>query len=220
MVIELPTQFPAMRALQARHVYLIGALCLVCGLAAGYLARGTHLPVTPPARPAASVPFHHPTTGQRPSLAQMQQMANQQVAPLIDKLKTDPGNTALLMQIGALYHATQQYQLAATYYGRAVAIDPKNVANRIRLAASLYRGGDADAAIAQLNAALAIDPRDANSLFNLGLVKWEGKQDGSGALAAWRLLLKANPQLAPERKATVQKLMDRVQTAQRAPAAK
>jgi cytochrome c-type biogenesis protein CcmH/NrfG len=219
MVIELPTESPARRTLHTRHVYLVGALCLICGLAAGYLARGSRMPASPAPHPVASVPFHHPSTGQRPSLAQLQLIANQQATPLIDKLKTDPGNTALLVQVGAVYHATQQYQLAATYYGRAVAIDPKNVANHTRLAASLYRGGDADAAIAQLNAALAVDPRDANSLFNLGLVKWEGKQDGSGALAAWKLLLKSNPQLPPERKATVQKLMDRVQTVRRATAA-
>ena len=34
-----------------------------------------------------------------------------------------------------------------------------------------------------------------------------GKQDGPGALAAWRELLKSNPQLSADRKAAVQKLM-------------
>ncbi|HEY2860964.1 MAG TPA: tetratricopeptide repeat protein [Terracidiphilus sp.] len=213
MVIELPAETPAKRTLPTRHVYLIGAVCLVCGLAAGYTVHGSRIPA--PARPAASAPFHHPTVGQRPSLAQFQQMAAKQAAPLIEKLKTDPSNVDLLLQVGALYHATQQYPQAITYYSRAVAAEPKNVANRIKLASSLYRGGDPDAAIVQLNAALAVNPSDANSLFNLGLVKWEGKQDGSGALAAWKLLLKSNPQLAPERKATVQKLMNQVQTSRR-----
>jgi cytochrome c-type biogenesis protein CcmH/NrfG len=211
MVIDRPAETSAQRTLHTRHVYLIGAMCLVLGLAAGYLGHGSRMPASVAAHPVASMPPHHPNVGQRPSLAQLQQLASKQAAPLIEKLKTDPKNTSLLLQVGALYHGTQEYQLAATYYGRAVAIDPKNVSNRTRLAASLYRGGDPDAAIAQLNAALAIDPRDAFSLFNLGLVKWEGKQDGAGALAAWRLLLKSNPQLAPERKATVQKLMNQVQ---------
>ena len=39
------------------------------------------------------------------------------------------------------------------------------------------------------------------------MIKWQGKQDGSGALAAWQELLKSNPQLSADRKATVQKLM-------------
>jgi cytochrome c-type biogenesis protein CcmH/NrfG len=39
------------------------------------------------------------------------------------------------------------------------------------------------------------------------MIKWQGKQDGKGALAAWQELLKSNPQLSADRKATVQKLM-------------
>jgi cytochrome c-type biogenesis protein CcmH/NrfG len=43
------------------------------------------------------------------------------------------------------------------------------------------------------------------------MIKWQGKQDSQGALAAWRELLKRNPELSAERKATVQKLMAEVQ---------
>jgi cytochrome c-type biogenesis protein CcmH/NrfG len=68
-----------------------------------------------------------------------------------------------------------------------------------------------DGAIRQLQQALHYDPKDANSLFNLGMIKWQGKQDSQGALAAWRELLKRNPELSAERKATVQKLMAEVQ---------
>ena len=49
-------------------------------------------------------------------------------------------------------------------------------------------------------------------MFDLGIVKLNGKQDGKGALAAWQRLLKSNPQLSAERKATVQKLMAAVMT--------
>jgi cytochrome c-type biogenesis protein CcmH/NrfG len=209
MAIEATRPSFAFRRIETRHVYLIAAACLVAGLAAGYMARALRMPAPTPW--VASVPFQHPGAGQRPSLAQLQQMADQQAAPLLAKLKNDPNNSALLVQVGGLYHATQRFDQAAIYYGRAVNVDPKNVANRTRLASSLYRGGDADGAISQLNQALTYDPKDANSLFNLGLVKWEGKQDGPGALAAWRLLLKSNPQLSPERKQTVQKMIGQVQ---------
>jgi cytochrome c-type biogenesis protein CcmH/NrfG len=83
---------------------------------------------------------------------------------------------------------------------------------RTKLASSLYRSGDVDAAIAQLNQALRYDPRDANSLFNLGTIRLQGKGDGRGALAAWQQLLKSNPELSPDRKAAVQKLMADVMT--------
>jgi hypothetical protein len=44
------------------------------------------------------------------------------------------------------------------------------------------------------------------------MIRLQGKLDGKGALAAWQRLLKSNPQLSPERKATVQKLMADVLT--------
>ncbi|MGA7242893.1 MAG: tetratricopeptide repeat protein, partial [Terracidiphilus sp.] len=83
---------------------------------------------------------------------------------------------------------------------------------RTKLASSLYRNGDIDGAIAQLNKALTYDPKDANALFDMGMIKLQGKGDPKGALAAWQRLLKTNPQLSPDRKATVLKLMADVMT--------
>jgi len=147
-----------------------------------------------------------------PSLEQMKQMADKQAAPLIEKLKTDPGNSALLTQVGGIYHGTHQFKEAEAWYGRAVQADPKNPAIRIKLASSLYRDGDVDGAIAQLNAALRESPNDANALFDLGTMRLQGKLDGKGAVAAWQQLLKTNPQLSDDRKAVVQKLMADVMT--------
>jgi cytochrome c-type biogenesis protein CcmH/NrfG len=147
-----------------------------------------------------------------PSLQEMKQMADKQAAPLLEKLKTDPNNGALLVQVGGIYHSTHQFAEAVAYYGKAVQAEPKNVDFRTKLAISLYRGGDVDRAIVQLNQALSIDPKDANALFNLGMIRLQGKQDGKGALAAWQKLLKSNPQLSPDRKAAVLKLMADVMT--------
>jgi hypothetical protein len=36
-------------------------------------------------------------------------------------------------------------------------------------------------------------PKKADILFNLGIVKWQGKKDGPGAVAAWKKLLETNP---------------------------
>ena len=44
------------------------------------------------------------------------------------------------------------------------------------------------------------------------MIKLQGKGDGKGAIAAWQRLLKTNPQLSPDRKATVMKLMADVMT--------
>ena len=67
--------------------------------------------------------------------------------------------------------------------------------------------GDIDSAIEQLNRALADNARDPNALFNLGMIRLQGKGDSKGALAAWRQLLKSNPDLSADRKQAVMKAM-------------
>ncbi len=200
-------------AWQPRQVYAMAAVCLVVGLAIGYLFRGSQSPAA--VQPAANV--QSPAApggmgGQMPSLDQMKHMADKKAAPLLEKLKSDPTNVDLLKQVGNIYQATHQFKDAAGYYDEALKTDPKNVPIRTQLASSLYYSGDVDGAISQLQTALQYDPKDPNSLFNLGMIKWQGKQDGKGALVAWRELLKSNPQLKPEQKATVQKLIADIQT--------
>src|SRR5208337_4473844 len=137
--------------------------------------------------------------GHMPSLEDMKKMADTKAAPLIDKLKSDPNNVDLLTQVGNIYKATHQFKDAATYYDKIVQVDPKNVAMRTELASCLYYNGDVDGALGQLQQSLHYDPRDANSLFNLGVIKWQGKQDAKGALTAWQELLKTNPQLSADK---------------------
>jgi hypothetical protein len=242
MANEPTTASIASPTLQATHVYAMALICLVAGLAIGYLLKGTR-PAVSPAQPAAIAGMPaagangmsggqisgnqlHPASnggapsphaggmagGQVPTMEQMKQIANRQTGPLLEKLKSDPNNLALLVQLGGIYQVTHQFNEAAIYYGKAVKADPKNVVLRNDLASSLYRSGDADGAIAQLNQALKYNSKDANSLFNLGVIKLQGKQDGKGALAAWQQLLNSNPQLSAERKNTVLKLMADVQT--------
>jgi cytochrome c-type biogenesis protein CcmH/NrfG len=199
-------------SLAAKNVYILAVLFLLAGLAAGYLLTGSPGTSTVAAPTAAGAPARagamgagHPVT-----MADMKQMADKQAAPLLDKLKSDPGNVTLLTQVGAIYHISHQFSDAASYYGLAAQADPTNVGVRTKFAISLYRSGDVDGAIAQLNQALTYDPKDANCLFNLGMIRLQGKSDGKGALAAWQQLLKANPQLSPDRRAAVQELIAQV----------
>jgi cytochrome c-type biogenesis protein CcmH/NrfG len=191
---------------------MMAAFCLATGLGIGYVTRG--LQISPSQAVSASRTTGHagPMGARMPTLDEMRTMADTKAAPLLAKLKNNPSDSALLSQVAAIYHGTHQFKEAAGYYDKAVQADPKNVELRTRLASSLYRSGDVDGAIAQLNEGLRYDPRDANALFNLGMIRLQGKGDGKGALAAWQLLLKSNPQLSADRKAEVQKLMADVMT--------
>lgn len=204
----------------AAQLCVIAAICLAVGLAIGYLTGGS--PSAPSSRTIVATD-KAPRAAQGtingghaanhvPSMDEMKQLAERQMALVLEKLKTDPNSTTLLEQAGTIFYRSHQFGDAAVYYGRAVKTDPRNVALRTSLASSLYRNGDVDGAIAELNRALRYDPKDANSLFNLGTIRLQGKGDGKGALAAWQQLLKSNPQLSPDRKAAVQKLMADVMT--------
>lgn len=206
------TASPATASLRATQVYSMAFLCVIIGLAIGYLLRSSQLAVqlqrttAQVASPEGSL-AGKPNPHRRPSLEEMREIADKQAAPLLEKLKSNPRDGASLIQVAAIYHTSHRFKEAAVYYSKALENDPKNAALRTKLASSLYRGGDLDGAIAQLNAALADQPNDANALFDLGLIKLQGKSDSKGAIAAWQRLLKTNPQLSSDRRATVLKLM-------------
>jgi hypothetical protein len=186
---------------QVRQFFGMAVLCLAVGLAIGYLCRGSQSTAPPPqpTAPVADLPNSVPSgvpgsalstastgamgTGHMPSLEEMKSMADKKAAPLLEKLKSDPNNTDLLSQVGNIYKSTHQFKEAVSYYGQALKIDPKNVPTRTELASCLYYTGDVDGAIAQLQKSLQHDPKDINSLFNLGMMKWQGSKTEK---ARWR----------------------------------
>ncbi|MGB2625860.1 MAG: tetratricopeptide repeat protein [Candidatus Acidiferrum sp.] len=196
----------------ARQVAMMSAFFLVLGLSIGYFFLGAKiLPSATSARlPTAANPVA-PTAGGSmanhpvPTMDQMKQMAAVQTSALLEKLKGDPKNVALLVQIASVYKSSHQFKDAAEYYNRALKIEPKNVTYRTEMASCLYYSGDVDGALDQLNQSLKLKPTDPNSLFNLGMIKYQGKKDPAGAIAAWEQLLKTNPNL--ERKPAVEQMI-------------
>jgi cytochrome c-type biogenesis protein CcmH/NrfG len=178
--------------------------CLFLGVVIGYLFRGSESAKTPV---AAAPTAAQPSMRQMPTMEQMKSMADKQAMPLLEKLKADPNNAELLAQVGAVYKLTHQFNEAQDYYKKSLKANPKNNVVRGDLAACLYYTGDNDGAIEQLQEALRNAPNDPNSLFNLGLIRWQGKKDRSGAVAAWRQLLKSNPKLDDGKKGEVEKMI-------------
>src|ERR1019366_3840237 len=139
--------------------------------------------------PAGTPADAHP---QMPSLEDMKRLADKKAEPPPAQLKNetnnhhltthDPNSSDLLNQIGTLYKATHQFKEAAGYFKKAIDADPKNVAARTDLASCLFYEGNADGAINQLQQSLRYDPKDANALFNLGMIRLQAKNDPSGAV--------------------------------------
>jgi cytochrome c-type biogenesis protein CcmH/NrfG len=175
------------------QVYALAAVCLLVGIAAGWLSRGSQVPPTVAAQTAtAAIPIP-PDLSAQASSQQTQSTADQQAAPLLAQLKTNPQNAELLASLGNVYYDSGQYQTAIEYYQRALRITPDNANVRTDLGTAYWYTGDSDTAIAEYQKALSSVPNQANALFNMGIVKWRGKKDANGAIAAWQKLLDTNP---------------------------
>lgn len=72
-----------------------------------------------------------------------------------------------------------------------------------------WYNGDADMAIAQFQKALSYEASKPDTLFNLGVVEFQGKHDAKLAIATWQKLLDTNPRY--ENKEKVLQLMTQTQ---------
>ena len=176
------------------QAYTLAVICLLVGVAGGWLLRGSKSPAATEAASASASSAPSPNAGSRnPTPAQLQQMADTQAGPLLEKLKADPANAGVLENIGNIYYDAQQFPTAIDYYGRVLKLQPANAAVRTDMATAYWYTGNADTAIAEFHKALSYEPNKANTLFNLGIVEWKGKMDIDQAVATWQKLLDTNP---------------------------
>jgi tetratricopeptide (TPR) repeat protein len=194
---------------QPKSLVVMCAVCLAMGFVAGYLLRGSapglrQTPLTAatansnprqPVGAAAGQPQEaQPQMHEMPTLDDLKRMADKKAAPLLEKLKSGAKNPQLENQIGLIYENAHQFKRAAGYFEQSLQHDPKNIAVRADYASCLYYSGDVDGALAQLNLSLTYDPKHAGTLMNIGIIKWRGKNDVDGAVAAWEKLLQYNPE--------------------------
>ncbi len=166
---------------------LISGACLLLGLAVGYVIFGGQR--APVAVPFAAAPAPAPAAGgPQPGL-----MDEQQAQALRNILSRDPTNAQANTQLGHLYYDSGRFAEAVGPYQQALATDSRNVNLSTDLGTALWYSGRPDEAIAQFAKSLAIDPTHPQTLFNLGIVKRDGKQDLAGAVQAWEKLLATNP---------------------------
>ena len=161
-------------------VYVIATL-LVGGLA-GYMLASTTAPTAVSKQVAATTPS--PATGVVFDDGALRAYQN--------ILARDPKNVEAAIGAGNLLYDAKRYIEAIPYYQQALAIkDDVNVSTD--LGTALWYSGRADEALTQYAKSLAIDPNHAQTLFNLGIVKSDGKRDYRGAVEAWQALLDKNP---------------------------
>lgn len=169
-----------------REAYLLAGICLLVGLAIGYLLRSGSAPVaTTVATPAANQPAGNPAA----LAADVESLA----APLKVALGADPKNFEALVQLGNLYYDKQTFAPAIEYYRRALDLRPHDINVRTDLGTAYWYSGFPQNAIAEYKKSLAVDPGHSQTLFNMGVVYKDGLKDSRGAIATWEKLLKLHP---------------------------
>jgi tetratricopeptide (TPR) repeat protein len=179
------------------QAYVLAIICLVVGVAIGYLVRGSASPAQntavaqqPAAAPAATGGM---AAGQQPTPEQMKHMADKQAETLLAQLKDKPNDPQLLYNVGNVYYDTQQYPEAISYYEKSLAQNSNSADVRTDLGTAYFYSGDVDRALAEFDQVLKKNPTHANALFNQGMVRWKGKMDVAGAVSSWKKLLETNP---------------------------
>jgi len=104
-------------------------------------------------------------------------------------LASDPKNVRANVELGNRLYDAGRYSDAIPYYQQAFTLDSKNVSVSTDLATALYYAGRADEALVQFDKSLALDPKHAQTLFNIGIVKRDAKNDPQGAIMVWERLL-------------------------------
>jgi tetratricopeptide (TPR) repeat protein len=129
-------------------------------------------------------------------------------------LASDPKNVRANIELANRLYDAGRYPEAIPYYQQAFTVDPRNVSVSTDLATALYYAGRADEALAQFDTSLALDPKHAQTLFNVGIVKRDAKNDAQGAIAAWERLLASAPDYpdAPKVRAMLAELKQKTRT--------
>lgn len=178
------------------QAYALAAFCLLLGVALGYLFRGSASTATSQSAAATTA---QPAGAQQGQSQQdqpdpnMQAALAQATAPLLEAVNKNPKDFDSLVKLANLYYDGKQFPAAIQYYERALAIHPENPDVRTDMGTAYWYTGDAEKALAAMQTSLKYRPGHPQTLFNLGWVRWQGKQDPQGAIQAWQDLLKANP---------------------------
>ncbi len=165
---------------------MTGFAGILLGLIAGFIigaGQAPFQPALPAATAASSAPHDHPPT-----------VANEaELQAFRDILKSDPKNAKAAMELGNRLYDAGRYSEAVPYYQQALSVEPKNANVSTDLATALYYVGRVDEALAQLDKSLAADPSHGQTLFNMGIIRRDGKKDPKGAAEAWERLLDVQP---------------------------
>lgn len=165
------------------------------GLIVGWMLGSQQAaPVSGPAMaPAAQVAQAAPGQQAAPQAQAPRPLDEAQAQAMIAAAQKNPSDARIRVELGNMYFDAERYSDAATWYEAALKVDPKNPDVSTDLGVSYHYLDQPDRALAQFEESLKMDPRHAKTMLNQGIVRAYGKQDLSGAAAAWEKLIQTAP---------------------------
>jgi tetratricopeptide (TPR) repeat protein len=161
---------------------------MVAGLGGYVIAVESGRPATPPVVYTTAAPQPATTSA---SIAGSN--TDIQLGAYRDILARDPKNLQAAVGAGNLLYDGQRYAEAIPFYQQAFALNATDINVSTDLGTALWYAGRPDESLAQYQKSLAINATHAQTLFNVGIVKADGKKDYAGGIAAWQELLRTNP---------------------------
>jgi tetratricopeptide (TPR) repeat protein len=163
----------------SKYTWIVYAVAIVMvGAIAGYVL---------------SLPANQPTVGVAASATATPILDESELGAYREILARDPKNVDAAVKAGNLVYDAQRYVEAIGFYQQAFAVNPADINVSTDLGTALWYAGRADEALAQYDKSLALNATHAQTLFNVGIVRADGKHDYAAAIAAWDQLLNANP---------------------------
>ncbi len=117
----------------------------------------------------------------------------EKIAMAQEKLAENPEDFQALMVIVDSYVEGNQLFEAMSLLKRAEQLQPMSVHVQSDLGVVYQRTGQYDLAIEKYRAALKIDPDDLNSLYHMGIIYRDDKNDNRAAMEVFEKILAKNP---------------------------
>jgi cytochrome c-type biogenesis protein CcmH/NrfG len=115
------------------------------------------------------------------------------IAELKDFLNQNPEDEKAWAELGHLFFDTNRFEDAIDAYQKSLAIEPDNPAVLTDMGVMYRRSGDPEKAVQAFDQAVSVSPGFETALFNKGVVLMADLNDLPGAMAAWKELVKINP---------------------------
>jgi len=112
---------------------------------------------------------------------------------LEEQASRNPNDPEPRLRLANFLYDQRNFQEAAEWYQKALALDPTNVGARTDLGTCYFAMGRPQEALRQYEKSLQTNPGHEPTLFNMVVVNLEGTRNLSSARAAWERLRKQNP---------------------------